>query len=316
MKFNILQNAKFLCMGAKTKLVDCAPTIWTVVGCLSLVGGTVVACLRTGNMDEIKQRRDDILDLYEKEFNEKKITEKEYHRQMGHAYRSWAWDIAVNYAPAAFLEALGIFSVFKGHTMVLGRLAATSGLLAESLKRENFLERRIREVYGDEAYEQLVNGEAVIVEKDGTETTVAEKYGDIPKELSFIWHEGMGDFCPDDNAMNWNIVSSIQNYFNMSASHYGNYVPINAVLDIFGAGDIARPEYDKATIGYPNTKLMLKLGYSLKEIEKHYSLKLKVEELPFKATDSPGRAPDLKITFVNPPMPCSELMIKAGVRAA
>lgn len=299
MKLNIVENTKILGLGLKSKLIDYAPTILTVVGCVSLIGGTVVACLRTDNLKEINQQRDDILDLRKEEYDAGKVDFKEYRGEVGHAYTVWGWNVFRNYAPAVALEVLGVACILKGHSMMITRYAALGALLTEKIQQQDYLEQRIREVYGDEVYEQLMNGEDIIVEKDGKEEVVSkkDKHDILTDDFSFIWTEGMGDYNPESNASNWQIAKSIQENGNWATRRYGYFAGINDIYRQFGAFHKVRSEYDAACLGWPNVKI------------KDYPIQLKITEV--KGGDM-LKAPALKIEFVNKPIVCSQAMINAG----
>lgn len=309
MKLKFLNEIKLMGNGLKTTIIDYAPVILTAVGCISLIGGTVAACIRTSNLDDIKKRRDDILDVFDKDHEDEKLDDRAYNRAVRNAYVSWGWDIVKNYAPTIALDIFGVACIVKGQTMWVARCASLGALLTEQIQKNDFLEQRIRDIYGEEALDQLKSGEAVVVKKgDGTTVRVEEEpEADIlGRDLSFIWHEGMGDFCPDDNGMNHRIAKSIENTINQACRKYGGYAAINMFYEMFGAYNMTRTEYDKVMLGWPNAGLM------------DHTCRIVIEELPFKTHGSVGHAPELKIGFANKhqPIVCSKMMIDAGYRAA
>lgn len=309
MKIKVFDEVKSMGNGLKTTIIDYAPVILTAVGCISLIGGTVAACIRTSNLDDIKKRRDDILDVFDKDHEDEKLDDRAYNRAVRNAYVSWGWDIVKNYAPTIALDIFGVACIVKGQTMWVARCASLGALLTEQIQKNDFLEQRIRDIYGEEALDQLKSGEAVVVKKgDGTTVRVEEEpEADIlGRDFSFIWHEGMGDFCPDDNGMNHRIAKSIENTINQACRRYGGYAALNMCYEMFGAYNMMRTEYDKVMLGWPNAGLM------------DYTCRIVIEELPFKMHGSVGHAPDLKISFAykHQPIVCSKMMIDAGYRAA
>lgn len=309
MKIKVFDEVKLMGNGLKTTIIDYAPVILTAVGCISLIGGTVAACIRTSNLDDIKKRRDDILDVFDKDHEDEKLDDRAYNRAVRNAYVSWGWDIVKNYAPTIALDIFGVACIVKGQTMWVARCASLGALLTEQIQKNDFLEQRIRDIYGEEALDQLKSGEAVVVKKgDGTTVRVEEEpEADIlGRDFSFIWHEGMGDFCPDDNGMNHRIAKSIENTVNQTLRKYGGYAALNMCYEMFGAYNMMRTEYDKVMLGWPNAGLM------------DYTCRIVIEELPFKTHGSVGHAPELKISFANKhqPIVCSKIMIAAGYRAA
>lgn len=309
MKLKFLNEVKLMSNGLKTTIIDYAPVILTAVGCISLIGGTVAACIRTSNLDDLKKRRDDILDVFDKDHDDEKLDDRAYNRAVRNAYISWGWDIVKNYAPTIALDIFGVACIVKGQTMWVARCASLGALLTEQIQKNDFLEQRIRDIYGEEALKELKSGNAVVyTNKDGERETVVEAADRniLDEDLSFIWHEGMGDFCPDDNGMNHRIAKSIENTINQACRRYGGYAAINMFYEMFGAYNMTRTEYDKVMLGWPNAGLM------------DHTCRIVIEELPFKMHGSVGRAPDLKISFAykHQPIVCSKMMIDAGYRAA
>lgn len=309
MKIKVFDEVKSMGNGLKTTIVDYAPVILTAVGCISLIGGTVAACIRTSNLDDLKKRRDDILDVFDKDHEDEKLDDRAYNRAVRNAYISWGWDIVKNYAPTIALDIFGVACIIKGQTMWVARCASLGALLTEQIQKNDFLEQRIRYIYGEEALKELKSGNAVVyTNKDGERETVVEAADRniLDEDLSFIWHEGMGDFCPDDNGMNHRIAKSIENTINQACRRYGGYAAINMFYEMFGAYNMTRTEYDKVMLGWPNAGLM------------DHTCRIVIEELPFKMHGSVGHAPDLKISFAykHQPIVCSKMMIDAGYRAA
>lgn len=309
MKIKVFDEIKLMGNGLKTTIIDYAPVILTAVGCISLIGGTVAACIRTSNLDDLKKRRDDILDVFDKDHENEKLDDRAYNRAVRNAYVSWGWDIVKNYAPTIALDIFGVACIIKGQTMWVARCASLGALLTEQIQKNDFLEQRIRDIYGEDALKELKSGNAVVyTNKDGERETVVEAADRniLDEDLSFIWHEGMGDFCPDDNSMNHRIAKSIENTINQACRRYGGYAAINMFYEMFGAYNMTRTEYDKVMLGWPNAGLM------------DHTCRIVIEELPFKMHGSVGHAPDLKISFAykHQPIVCSKMMIDAGYRAA
>lgn len=309
MKLKFLNEVKLMGNGLKTTIIDYAPVILTAVGCISLIGGTVAACIRTSNLDDLKKRRDDILDVFDKDHEDEKLDDRAYNRAVRNAYISWGWDIVKNYAPTIALDIFGVACIVKGQTMWVARCASLGALLTEQIQKNDFLEQRIRDIYGEEALKELKSGNAVVYTNKGGERETVVEAADrniLDEDLSFIWHEGMGDFCPDDNGMNHKIAKSIENTINQACRRYGGYAAINMFYEMFGAYNMTRTEYDKVMLGWPNAGLM------------DHTCRIVIEELPFKMHGSVGHAPDLKISFAykHQPIVCSKMMIDAGYRAA
>ena len=78
MKIKIIDILKDRTTGLRKWGVDNAPTILTVVGSISVVAGTVTACIQTLNLAELKEERDEQLDILDDDRDSKSLSDTEY----------------------------------------------------------------------------------------------------------------------------------------------------------------------------------------------------------------------------------------------
>lgn len=300
---DIFENAKESFGVVKMWGIKNAPTILTVIGSIGVLAGTVAACVQTKNVKYITDDRNMALDALD--YHKDDMTEKAYRAEVRDCYICWSLRIAKNYAVPAAIEIVSLAFIWKGHVDMLTRCAALGTLLTEALQRESILEQRIREEYGEDVLNKLKYGDPTTVTElysDGTSKTHLEY--DDSKDWSFVWSSGQGSFS--DNDPNWNDQQrrGCNLYMNNSMRLYGSYASINDIYRYFGRYDLVRSEYDAACIGFPN-----------KRIAPNYEFYIYAEEIP--GTTGPDKeAPDLRIYFKNPPIPCLEMNIDAGFQAS
>ena len=282
-----------------------APTILTVAGAISVVAGTVVACVKTKNMSDILEKRNDRLEELDQEYKENKLDEKEYRSAVRKSYVCWALRIGKNYAIPAAIEVLGLAMIFKGHGMLLTSCASLSTLLTEALDREKALEDRIREEYGNDALLRLKYGDPVTLTREGEDCDPITTFEyDEGYDWDFKWTSGMGEYSDTDEKWNDSVRRKIQMWIQNSQQLYGSYGAINDIYKRFGAFDKIRSEYDFECIGFPN--LMLAPGYTCG-----------IELQPIEGTTNKKKTcPDYWVHFIRKPIPCKEMNIEAHFRAA
>lgn len=296
---NFMDGVKIKFGVAKAWGMSHAPTIFTVVGAIGVIAGTVTACIQTKNMSDILEERDKKLDLIDEQYDNEKLGDREYRSMVRHEYICWALRIGKNYAIPAAIEILGLGLIFKGHGMLLTSCASLSTLLTEALNREKALEDRIRDEYGEDALERLKYGEPCIMWKDDGDGDQQTSYiYDDRTDWDFIWKPGMGEYSSTDEEWNDRVRRTVQLWVAKSQQLYGSYAQINDIYRRFGAFDKIRSEYDEACIGYPNLKLS--------------DYKCKIEFIPIPGTTSKKKTcPDYRVHFINKPIPCKDMNIEA-----
>lgn len=290
------------------------PTILTVTGCVLDLVGTVIACVQTTNLEELKKERDAKLDILDQDYKDHEVREKDYQIAVRETYFSWALAIGKNYALAAAVKGLGYACIGKGHAIMLSRCVSLGTLLNEALQREKRLEDRIREKYGDEALQELkkddATGAVITYDKDGNATT--EFIFDDSYDWDFVWKPGMKGFDEHDLQANLDKVVAIQR-MGQYKQLYSSGCPVNWVYEQFGANDKVRSYNDAGCVGYPNYKAAIKeLGadcHSPKPYE------LLIEATP-RGVMVDGKSPWIDIHLVRKPISCLGMNINSGLFAS
>ena len=300
-KWNLISTAQGHLGSLKVWGISNAPTILMGVGITAQLAGMIMACVKTANMPDILEARNNDVDALKLDWVDGRMTDKEYRRALGSRYISFGLEVGRNYLVPAALEVFGVACILKGHGMMLTRCAALSTLLMEATERENRLEEAVRKEFGDEVLERLKRGEPVgeiaTINPDGTVTK--EPVYDELEDYGFIWKAGMKNFCPDDKYMNERIVLTLEGRGKRIQAEEGGLLRINEVYDWFGAYDKKRSDYDKVLVGYPSedvAKYPFKIIATPQEIPEGYE----------------GSAPPLKISFERKPIPCIYTQIDNG----
>lgn len=300
-KWNLISAAQNHLGSLKVWGVSNAPTILMGVGITAQIAGMIMACVKTANMPDILEARNNDIDALKTDWIDGGMTDKEYRRALGSRYISFGLEVGHNYLVPFALEVFGVACILKGHGMMLTRCAALSTLLMEATERENRLEEAVRREFGDDVLQRLKRGEPVgevtHLNPDGTVTK--ESVYDELEDYDFIWKAGMKNFCPDDKYMNARIVLNFENRGKRIQSEEGGLLRINEVFDWFGVYDKKRSDYDKLLVGYPSEDVA---KYPFKIIATE-------EEIP---EDYEGTAPPLRIHFERKPIPCIYTQIDNG----
>jgi len=300
-KWNLITTAQGHLGSLKLWGISNAPTILMGVGITAQIAGMIMACVKTANMPDILEARNNDVDALKADWIDGRMTDKEYRRALGSRYISFGLEVGRNYLIPAALEVFGVACILKGHGMMLTRCAALSTLLLEATERENRLEEAVRKEFGDEVLERLKRGEPVgeiaTINPDGTMTK--ESVYDELEDYDFVWKAGMKNFCPDDKYMNERIELNFENRGKRIQSEKGGLLRINEVFDWFGAYDKKRSDYDKLLVGYPSEDLA----------KYPFEIVATPEPLPF---DCEGSAPPLRIHLVRKPIPCIYTQIDNG----
>lgn len=298
-KWNFISTAQAHLGSLKVWGISNAPTILMGVGITAQIAGMIMACVKTANMPDILEARNNDVDTLKLDWVDGRMTDKEYRRALGSRYISFGLEVGRNYLVPVALEVFGVACILKGHGMMLTRCAALSTLLMEATERENRLEEAVRKEFGDEVLERLKRGEPVgeiaTINPDGT-VTKEPVYDDL-QDFDFVWGPGMKDFSSDNN-MNLMAVSIFEGRGQARQREKGGLCRVNDVYDWFGAYDLKRSEYDKLLIGFPNV-----------EVSNH---KFELTATPEKTPEGYKGAPPLRIHFKQKPVPCLYLQIDNG----
>lgn len=306
MKIKIIDILKDRTTGLRKWGVDNAPTILTVVGSISVVAGTVTACIQTLNLAELKEERDEQLDILDDDRDSKSLSDKEYSRRLRGVYFSWALAIGKNYIIPAALTGLGLGCIFKSDGMMITRCTNLGVLLNEALTRSSEFEERVRERFGDEVFEELKAGDPVakITKIENGEEKTTLEFDPDKIEFDFVWTSGMGEYSDNDQHLNQESVRNCVMWINQCRRRYAQYGPVNDIYRYFGAYNRVRSEYDAECIGYPNI-----------DVDAEYAFDIHM--IPIEGTTNEHkRCPDYLLHLVRKPISCRYANIDHGFQAS
>ena len=300
-KWNLISTAQGDLGSLKLWGIANAPTILMGVGITAQLAGMIMACVKTANMPDILEARNNDIDALKTDWIDEHMTDKEYRRALGSRYISFGLETGRNYLVPFALEIFGVACILKGHGMMLTRCAALSTLLIEATERENRLEEAVRREFGDEVLQRLKRGEPVgeiaTINPDGTVSK--EPIFDDLEDCDFIWQEGMRSFSPDDNNVNLMTVNALEQRGQMRQMEKGGICRLTDIYNWFGAYDKKRSDYDKLLVGFPNVEAA--------------DYKLEIVATPEERPEGyKGSAPPLRIHFVRKPVSCLYLQREKG----
>lgn len=183
MNFNILKNVKFTKVAGAFKkvgfkLYEVRPEILLGAGALSVLAGTVLACMKTKEAEPIvahaKEQKDELDFVRENVQAEEKPTFKEYIR----VYSRAGFELAKVYAVPAGLWIGGMVSIFGSHGDMRMRYGK---VLANSVAFKKFFDEYrelVKEKIGEEAEKELYFGakeEEFEIEETDPETGETKK---------------------------------------------------------------------------------------------------------------------------------------------
>lgn len=300
-KWNLISTAQAHLGSLKVWGISNAPTILMGVGITAQLAGMIMACVKTANMPDILEARNNDIDALKTDWIDEHMTDKEYRRALGSRYISFGLEVGRNYLVPLALEVFSVACILKGHGMMLTRCAALSTLLLEATERENRLEEAVRKEFGDEVLQRLKRGEPVgeigVCGPDG-EFKKETIYNEL-QDYDFIWKAGMKNFSPDDKNMNLMTVNMLEKRGRMRQLGEGALCRLNDIYDWFGAFDLKRSDYDKLLVGFPSESIA---DYKFEVIATP-------EPIP---ENYEGTAPPLRIHFVRKPIPCIYTQIDNG----
>lgn len=228
-----------------------SPEILLVVGITSAVGSTILACLATLKVDEVKKTHQDkvdrINDCWEKvkdgEIPLDEYSEQDHKRDLTVVYTQTAVDYIKLYGPAVTLGALSIVALVGGHGIMKKRNVALVAAYKAVEEGFNAYRQRVRDEYGEDTDYMFKNGlkaETVTeteVGEDGKQhkvkkTKFAAIDGATPSVYARFFDESCRQWCktPEYNLM---FLNAQQEYFNHILISKG-HVFLNEVYDALG----------------------------------------------------------------------------------
>lgn len=157
--------------GCKVKISKYSPQICLVLGIVSVVGGTVLACNATLKVnDKIKERDTKLASLKRKHLeileNAEKVEdteliamdEKDYKHEVMKTHALTVLDIAKDYAPAVVCTGVGVGLLCNGHAILNKRYLAMTAAYGGLQKSFNDYRANVRMRFGDEIDKELLYG--------------------------------------------------------------------------------------------------------------------------------------------------------------
>ena len=227
----------------QTFLKKNSPEILLGLGLVSIVGGTVMACKATLELNDVMQtafdRKESIKEI--KKDHPVAYTQQEYNRDITVSYIKTGVDLAKLYGPAVAVGAFGVACVFSSHDIMRQRnvaIAAAYNVLDKGFKEYR---SRVVEELGEDKDKQFRYGykktEITEIETDenGKEKKVKKKVNVVPggesiyarffDETSIHWTK-----TPEYNLI---FLKAQQNYANNLLQSRG-HVFLNEVYDSLG----------------------------------------------------------------------------------
>lgn len=260
---SLLQNVARGAKKIKFKTVKNSPEILMVVGAVSVVAGTVLACRQTLKCDDIledhKEKLDRIADVVEEYGDE--YTDAERRKDVTKVYASTGIKIVKAYSVPFALVGAGIVSMVLAKNITHKRyIAALTALNGVTEAFHNYRER-VREAFGIDTDKAMLTGghlekraPIVTVDEDGTETIIERDSIVIdgePHDIS-IYARFFDPSCSqwEKNAeYNLNFLKNQERYANDVLKTRGHLF-LNEVYDMLGfdhsqAGSLVGWIYDE-----------------------------------------------------------------------
>lgn len=224
-----------------------SPEILVVAGVAGLVTSGVMACKATTKLSTLTEKHKENVDAIHSALEnpdrfEEGYTEKDSQRDLAIVYRDTAWELIKLYGPSVALATASTAAILGGHNILHKRNVALGAAYAAVDKSFKEYRGRVVERFGDALDKELRYNikakdiEEVIVNEDGTETTVT-KTGQVVDPSS------IGDFARffDDGCTGWDknpefsltFLKRQQNWANDKLQRQG-YLFINDVYEMLG----------------------------------------------------------------------------------
>ena len=278
---------------AKIMAMAKSPEILLAGGIASIVGGTVVAIVKTSEaddaMDEFNRNIDRIKETIEaankkdnpEQFYPVEQQQKDYRFIYGHMIMT----MAKIYLPVIILETFGIFMICKSHSILNKRNASLAAAYASLMSSFNEYRKRVRDKYGDEEEQRIYYGyqENTTLEKITSEngiTSEAEKkevtYNPL-SPFSILISQDTSDLWDKDPYITWSNLKIKQRELNdiLWCKKFSNpkkaFITFNEVAKTLGVEE--RPEWATFVI-YRDEKNPDKINFGLdnKNVDQNVAL--------------------------------------------
>lgn len=261
-KFDILNTMSRSFNRVGFKLKKHSPEILVAAGVVGAVTSTVMACKATtklsGILEESKEDIDSIHNYADRTGFSEKYTEEDCKKDLAIVYAQSAVKVAKLYAPAVAVGTISIAAILGGHNILRKRNIALAAAYTAVDKSFKEYRGRVIERFGKELDKELKYNikakevEEVVVNEDGTETTVTKTVEVADPNLTSDYARFFDDGCTGwekDPEMNLMFLKRQQNYANERLQRKGHLF-LNEVYDMLGiprtkAGQIVGWIYDE-----------------------------------------------------------------------
>jgi hypothetical protein len=183
------------------KVKKYSPEILTGVGIAAIIGGTVLACKESMNVENILDEHFENLDSVK---SDEDIPEENKRKYVTKVYFSTAKNFVKNYYPAFTLEVLGISSILAGHNILKKRNVALMAAYKTIETAFNEYRERVKEELGEEVDRHFRYG--TYTEKiNVTSTDENGKEKKTKENVEFLNPEGISEYARffDESCREW-----------------------------------------------------------------------------------------------------------------
>lgn len=205
MKFDLVKSAKSTSKVVGAYLKEHAPEIGAVMGAGFIIGGTILACKKTLELEDIMDERKEEISKT-KEIKEESDTKQEfdypdkaYKKDITVIYAKTVFDVVKLYSIPAGMITFGLGCMFASNGELRKRNAALASACASWEAGFKKYRERVVEKYGEEVDHQLIYGshtetvEETVVDENGNEKKVktkAEVCEEVASPFCFYFKEG------------------------------------------------------------------------------------------------------------------------------
>lgn len=311
-RINLINRAKGAWSATKIVAQKHGPKIAIGVGVGLLLTGTVIAVIEAQKIPEILEEKDKELEKIHEDIDSGIVTEEEAGAETLQVYKRCLWKFVQLFGKVVVIEGVGLFFIAKGVTKLSSALAGVNTLLLAQIKKNEEMEERIREEFGEDVLNRLKYGDAVEIthiesEENGGTVTVTKVFGDEGDgNFDFIIRVGeMGDFSATSETLNRMLINEIVQGINLTAMTYGFGIRYN---DFLGKFDKKHPKItlanEVAMLGFPVIK------------GRDNRIRYEADELD--GTDDPANgktARDIRFRLLTRPVPMGEILEDEGYLA-
>lgn len=202
-----------------TKIKVHSPAILLVTGAVSIVAGTVAACIQTTKLETIVDDAKEKLDIINQSINHDIIKKEEGPKLKTQCYFRTALSVTKLYAVPAILVTGGLGMIFGAHHVLSTRYSRTLLQLNTTMSAFNLYRRNVAAKFGKAEDYNCYNNKYLMTEEQKAD--LADKDQRIRDERYVPWH-GEGDRCFDESNPNWTRDALTNQFFLKCKQNYIN----------------------------------------------------------------------------------------------